>query len=143
MEIYTDGTLETNHNLQTSMGTGCVFFNAITQESLTLYSNTNKWPSSTAAELQAILIALMTTAHYTGNICIHTDSQVAIQSINNVKRFDHKLVHKPNLYTILQIRDRIHKHTGTVTFQKVAAHTGNQYNDIVDKLAKKGLWSNS
>ena len=76
IKIYTDGSLEKFRHGQTAMGIGIVFLQH--DQEITFSAQTSQHPSSTRAEIMAILIALILTPKST-NVTIYTDSQCAIE----------------------------------------------------------------
>jgi hypothetical protein len=89
INIYTDGSLITrfNANLNTftkHMGTGWVILNDKEEVILECSNSITEWPSSTRAELGAILSALL-VLQTRQRVNIFTDSQAAIDSINHTR----------------------------------------------------------
>ncbi|GBC25678.2 zinc finger BED domain-containing protein RICESLEEPER 2-like [Rhizophagus irregularis DAOM 181602=DAOM 197198] len=89
IDIYTDGSLTDHFNTNLNdftkhMGTGWVIINDKNEVILECSSSITDWPSSTRAELGAILSAILVLQ--TGQRAnIFTDSQAAIDSINHTR----------------------------------------------------------
>ena len=99
-----------------------------------------EWPSSTKAEIIAILSALLVVTS-NSNVVIYTDSQNAINQYNCYKlelSFKRKL--KITGYLIWEIILYLTtKYNINLKLIKIKSHVGNWRNDYADALAKKGL----
>jgi ribonuclease HI len=98
---------------------------------------TTNFPSSTRAEITAIL-TLIAVIPNNSTITIFTDSQAALQAINNSFHISpiqglYKYKNWPLLDKIIEI---CHNHKIQLILEKVAAHTGIQGNEIADQLAR-------
>ena len=99
---------------------------------------TTLWPSSTKAELFAIWSALLAVPMNINNINIFTDSQSAIDSINRHTILNFRQRSKiPNSIIIEQIWRLMRVKDINCRFVKVKAHTGNEYNEAADRIAKQ------
>jgi ribonuclease HI len=147
INIYTDGSLTTrfNANLNTftkHMGTGWVILNDKEEVILKCSSSITEWPSSTRAELGAILSALL-VLQTRQRVNIFTDSQAAIDSINHTrtnltngknkirvwcKSNNHSIVS-----SIINLVDSKHLELKLI---KVKGHSGVKGNEEADRLAK-------
>lgn len=108
---------------------------------LIFHGNTILSPSSTKAECFAILTALLICPP-NSSVTIYTDSANCINTfdrINNTLTSSRQLLKIPNHQIWRLIKDIIRKNSITVSFKKVKAHSGNEYNDLADAEAKKGL----
>jgi ribonuclease HI len=98
------------------------------------------FPSSTRAELMAIMTALITCPQHC-SVSIYTDSQSSIQLLNNnpiLNTTRNKF--KIKNYSIISSIHHIKKSLSLkISFHKIKSHSGNKYNDLVDSLAKSAL----
>ncbi|GBB90990.1 hypothetical protein RclHR1_18070005 [Rhizophagus clarus] len=96
--------------------------------------------SSTRPELLAILTALLTVP-INNNMHIYTDSQSAIDSINNMLQLrgiiERKLFKQNNYILLYAIVDLVYIKRINLILHKVKGHSGCIWNDKADKLAKK------
>jgi len=133
ISIYTDGSLEKYKHGETAMGIGIVFLQQ--NQEITFSAQTTHYPSSTRAEIMAILIALTLVPKET-DITIFTDSQCAIEILKFKKPKTKRWNTSANPITIQMIQEIIKDRTGQTKTIKVAGHTGDKYNEMADKLAK-------
>ncbi|RHZ79407.1 hypothetical protein Glove_146g13 [Diversispora epigaea] len=152
-EIFTDRSLNKgrkkkatnnpNNSLQTGrMGVGVVlYYTALNQEtySKTIGTRVTGTPSSTRAELWAILLALKVLP-FDATATIFSDSQASIQAIKNFKNKRKAIRWKKykNPYIFQVIIQLIERKKLKVNFVKIKAYSGTLGNDIADKLAKGG-----
>src|SRR4051812_34831581 len=103
---------------------------------LTFKAQIINWLSSTRAELAAIEYALLTVP-YDSTVTIYTDSQVAIDGIQNYNKATiRRKIHLQNWIGITKIAAfRKEKHL-TLNLVKIKGHNSIMENDIVDELAK-------
>jgi ribonuclease HI len=150
LQIYTDGSLEQHAN-HCTMGLGWVIYN---QEGKTLAEfkgKTDTTPSSTKAELTAILVATLTIPH-NKKVEIITDSANAINILNKAlrttgnestahqKNANKKLLNKAhNRILATTIIEILRKKNIQYRLTKVKSHTGNRGNDRADSLARISL----
>src|SRR5438552_12077786 len=83
----------------------------------------------------AILIALIIVLK-TADINIYTDSQCAIEILKFQKSKNKRWNISANPIITQLIYETIKGHTGHINTFKVAAHTGDKYNELADKLTK-------
>ncbi|CAB5184877.1 unnamed protein product [Rhizophagus irregularis] len=147
INIYTDGSL-TNHFNNSSntftklMGTGWVILNNKDEVILECNSSITNWPSSTRAELGAILSAILVLQ--TGQKAnIITDSQAAIDSINHTRtnltngKNKTRTWCKCNNYSIVSsIINLIDSKQLEIKLVKVKGHSGVKGNEEADRVAK-------
>ena len=137
--IWTDGSLN-----EGKLGSAAVF-TITTPENKTEIIKTVKTsqkygkPSSTTAEIFAIYSALE-LIHKEQEVIIKTDSQAAIEGIISFQK--NKLnIRKQLKLTSYPIQTAIHQIMSGMnikpTFIHVPAHTGLEYNELADKLAKE------
>jgi ribonuclease HI len=137
VEIYTDGSLDRDQNYKTTMGIGIIFVNPETNTTITFSGKTIEWPSSTTAELTAILTALVIVGTNKA-FNLFTDSQVALQVIKRKQLEKKQLITTTSHITVIHILEILAETTEPFTLNKIQAHTGNTYNEIADKLADQG-----
>ncbi|GBB95153.1 hypothetical protein RclHR1_02490008 [Rhizophagus clarus] len=119
INIYTDGSLTSCFNTELNtltkhMITGWVIFNNKDEVIVECSSSIKDWPSSTCAELEAILSVILVLQ--TGQIAnIFTDSQAAIDSINHTRT------------NLANGKNKIRTY-----------HSGVKGNEEADKVAKNG-----
>ncbi|GES89333.1 RNA-directed DNA polymerase from mobile element jockey-like isoform X1 [Rhizophagus clarus] len=110
-----------------------------TSSNLQFFTRLVNWPSSTSAELFAILLALLVCPRDC-RVKIYTDSNCSISTITRFLRsrskfcsrgFNNSLI---LIYIGLLIRDK----NLDLELIKVKAHAGDPWNDLADELAKKG-----
>jgi ribonuclease HI len=102
---------------------------------------TINWPSSTSAELLAIWTGLLVMPPQ-AKIDLFTDSQAAIDSINDSLKnsFSPRRWLKANNDSIISnIRHRILSLCLTVKLHKIKGHSGNEYNEKANMLAKQAV----
>ena len=98
------------------------------------------WPSSTKAEIIAVLSAILTVKP-NSNVLIYTDSSNVITQYN---KFKSELSYRRKLKTVGNISWEtiillIKKYNINIQFVKVKAHNGIWPNEEADRLAKKVL----
>ena len=136
-KFYTDGSLliKTDNGIS-AMGAGWVNCSSQITGNFAL----KEWPSSTKAELAAILAVLLIILS-NSNIIIMTDSQAAIDGINVMLRKKHlwKWTKATNssLKTIIYLC--LEKKNLNLNLIKVKGHSGELFNDVADAQAKMGL----
>ena len=115
------------------MGIGIVIISSNIE--IHFQAQTKNFPSSTRAEIMAILITL-TILPTAATATIYTDSQNAIHSINTLKNIKQIWKSSANpLITQLCI-ETINKYKLKITTTKIKAHTGILGNEKADQLAK-------
>ncbi|GES89606.1 Down syndrome cell adhesion molecule-like protein Dscam2 [Rhizophagus clarus] len=147
INIYTDGSLTTQYNANLNtftkhMGTGWVILNNKEEVILECSSSITEWPSSTRAELGAILSAILVLQ--TGQrVKIFTDSQAAIDSINYINtsltngKNKIRVWCKSNNYSIVSsIINLIDSKHLELKLIKVKGHSGVKGNEEADRVAK-------
>ena len=105
-------------------------------------SSIENWLSSTCAELGAIWTALLAIFIKT-QVYIFTNSKAAIEAIkkyNNINKLRNYFKTK-NRSLLSQIKSCCKAKSLDLRLHKVKGHSGNIRNDLVDKLAKRGLSS--
>src|SRR3954469_17996237 len=108
-----------------------------TRSPFRIYSRLKKYPSSTKAELMALLLALIVTPRK-ATVTIYSDSKNAITDIekseerNNGKMWTHMKC-ASILAAIKQIRKQLKL---KVSLIKVKAHSKNEGNDLIDNKIK-------
>ena len=95
------------------------------------------FPSSTKAELMAIMTALLTCPQNC-LVSIYTDSQSSIQLLENKTQYlnTRKKFKIKNFSIISSIQHIIDTLSLKITLHKIKAHSGNGFNDLADNLAK-------
>ncbi|GBB97307.1 hypothetical protein RclHR1_02960020 [Rhizophagus clarus] len=151
LDIYTDGSMQLGHIENTishyaadvsllTMGAG-VFVDRTDSQPITISSRLKDWPSSTCAELVAIFLALLITP-MTTNINLYTDSQCALDAINNWKAQRTNLrLKQPNNLLLIKICMILNEKALNIHWHKVKGHTGIYGNDQADIAANIGLSS--
>src|SRR2546429_287283 len=116
------------------MGTGWI----IPEADVSFGTATTSWPSSTKAELSAILILLLALPVGLHSVKVHTDSQAAIDSIQKYNELSIKAKSKlPNVMLVDQIWRISKVKQIELTMIKVKGHSRDFYNDIADAIAKE------
>jgi ribonuclease HI len=147
INIYTDGSLTNRFNNSSNtftkyMGTGWVILNSKDEVILECSSSITDWPSSTRAELGAILSAILVLQ--TGQKAnILTDSQAAIDSINYIRtnltngKNKTRIWCKCNNHSIVScIINLIDSKQLEIKLVKVKGHSGVKGNEEADRVAK-------
>jgi ribonuclease HI len=132
VEIYTDGSLDNN-----IMGYGWILLTE--KEEILFQGKIEKFPSSTRAELMAILTVLVTLAPHTCAM-IYSDSQAAIQGIKTrVSQHSKYKQRLKNLIILENINKVISQEKLQIIWEKIPAHAGIENNERADILAKQAL----
>ncbi|CAJ0844758.1 2015_t:CDS:2 [Entrophospora sp. SA101] len=142
--FYTDGSLKDLGTPNTKMGLGWSQINDNYEKSTFSASITNL-PSSTHAEIAAILTALLVSPNNC-HVTIFSDSENTIQAFCKImSKNEHitfrKLIKEKNYLMWFLIKDIIEQLNLKVYLKKVKAHSNNLRNEEADKLAKTGLKS--
>jgi ribonuclease HI len=100
------------------------------------------WPSSARSELTAIIAALLTVPAY-NKVEILTDNANCISIYEklkkpNPKRTLRRWMKNKNWFLWMRLTEILHKKYLVLELKKVKAHSGNVFNETVDKLAKEG-----
>jgi ribonuclease HI len=102
---------------------------------------THKFPSSTRAELMAMLTVLTVIPKQT-QVTIFCDSKAAIQGVQNILHNNVKACRNlKNIHILSNIQHISQTQQIQIKLTKVAAHTGIVGNETADKLAKSALES--
>jgi exonuclease III/ribonuclease HI len=99
------------------------------------------WPSSCRAEAVAILIALLATPG-DNKVTIVTDSRSCIETFRSLSKIDPKRTHRKwlkikNWSVWNNIMEVVKKKNIKLSLKKVKAHSGEEYNERADQLAKE------
>src|SRR6266498_608603 len=141
VDFYTDGSLSHGGTTRMTMGIGwtTAFDN---MANLTFHAAISGNPSSTKAEIIAILTTIITCpAHATINI--YTDSQCCVDHFDRLKHTSSTVLrYKNSLYPnylhweiIFELILTLSLH---VSLFKTQGHSNNHFNDIADNLANTG-----
>ena len=96
------------------------------------------WPSSTKAELITIWTAILAVPNNINIVNFYTDSQASIDGIKKFSPHNIRAISKsPNSYIIEQINRVANLKSQTINYIKVKGHSGLEYNDVADGLAKQ------
>uniref|UniRef100_U9SG20 ribonuclease H n=1 Tax=Rhizophagus irregularis (strain DAOM 181602 / DAOM 197198 / MUCL 43194) TaxID=747089 RepID=U9SG20_RHIID len=135
LEFYTDGSLKIDDD-NPRMGFGWIF----TSDTNLNIKFSTQWPSSTRAEIMAVLTCLIVCPP-NSLINIFTDSQCTINTFTSLSNYKLTPRRKQKINNIIfwqAIQQIIAELNLQVQFTKVKAHSGVDYNDRADKLAKDG-----
>ena len=122
------------------MGAGWVQLNDSEEEILdTMSIKAFQWPSSTKAELIAIWSMLLTIPSE-AEVIVYTDSLAAICAMESGFSLEtaRRALKQSNFLLTEKIVDLIKTKNIHLELNKVKAHSNNKWNDLADKLAKKG-----
>jgi len=139
-KFYTDGSLMERNKVK-KMGIGWLLKNEEENNTDLEFKAANVgWPSSTKAEILAILIALIVTTPHS-KIEIYTDSANAISQFEKYKKeLSLRKKMKYNQHVMWkQIFNIIQRFSLKVILFKVKAHNNDKNNDKADFLAKEGI----
>lgn len=141
IQIYTDGSAHPNPG---PGGYGIFGFDAMTGEIVTVGARQYQYTTNNAMELTAIVKAFETFGSPTYqkyNVTIYTDSAYAYNTFTKWifdwekrgwKKADKK---EPENLDIIQQYWGYYKIGWRVNFELIPGHSGNKWNDLVDKLA--------
>src|SRR2546429_5918091 len=116
------------------MGTGWI----IPEADVFFGTATTSWPSSTKAELSAILTLLLALPVELQSITINTDSQSAIDNIQKYTGLSIRAKSKiPNIMIVDQIWRIVKAKQIAISMVKVKGHSGDFYNDMADTITKE------
>jgi ribonuclease HI len=140
LKFYTDGSVKNIASKNMKMGLGWIKTND-EHNCHTFKAAIEDWPSSTKAELIALITAII-TAKLGSEIQIVCDSSALIQGFrNNVtnNNMNIRKTLKENNFILWSITQYIIKKLKLkIKFTKVKAHSGIEYNELADMLAKEG-----
>ena len=140
LSFYTDGSLANAGTCDMSMGLGWVALSSSISE-LTFSASASLFPSSTRAELLALLSALLVVPRFC-TVTVYTDSLVLIQGFHLLLADNFRglgSLNKSHNYLLwLAVHLVIRVSQLNVTCLKVAAHSNNVHNDQADSLANSG-----
>src|SRR6266508_4659336 len=141
LSFYTDGSLTNGGSIRMKMGIGWTTAFA-DLNNLTFHAAVTNNPSSTKAELIAIITALITSPPHV-TVSVYTDSQCCVDHFNRLHSSPASTTHynfasHPNYLQWAILLEMINTLSLTVTLTKVLGHSANHYNDIADHLANTG-----
>lgn len=150
LNYYTDGSLA--HNIipgssdplwdpsRTDVRMGAAFIEIKSNQQFSM--RISNWPSSTRAELFGIFLSLLASPQ-NSTVNIFTDSLCAIQSINKWLELSstksRKRLKLNNLILLHKIGLLLKEKNISLRLHKVKGHSGDYWNEEVDKLAKSSL----
>ena len=136
IKVYTDGSMK-NILEEDHMGLGWVIPDQENVNHMTFRSNLEQFPSSTRAELMAILTAL-TVMPKRSRVNIYTDSKCAIYNINKVNKGKMNFIwnEAKNPVILQSIKEIIDELKLQIILHKIKAHEGNYFNEMADQLAQ-------
>src|SRR5256885_721776 len=139
--FYSDGSMSHAGSTNLQMGYGWIGFDSNMNQIDSFYASTNLWPSSTRAEISALLSILMVIP----TKCLmhlYMDSNNLIQGmkllLNNRSKFIATKLRLNNYILWDCIEGLITQKSITIITHKVKAHDGDIYNEKADILAKQG-----
>src|SRR5437773_10582091 len=139
--FYSDGSMSHAGSTNLKMGYGWIGFDSDMNQIDSFYASTNLWPSSTRAEISALLSILLVIPTKC-SIHLYTDSDNLIQGlkllINNRSKFIASKLRLNNYVLWDCIAGLITRKFTTIITHKVKAHDGDIYNEKADALAKQG-----
>lgn len=97
-----------------------------------ILSGSTPWSSNIRMELMAVLRAIQ-ALETPSVVIIYTDSQYIVDGFRNILHRDKLLKSHYDVWGLLLHLSQIHN----IKVSKVKAHSGNEGNEIVDKLAKE------
>jgi ribonuclease HI len=143
LTFYTDGSLVNFGNPDIKLGFGWHLVPSpfITQ-SIEFYASTHGSPSSTKAEIMALLSALIVCPD-SSTVTIYTDSQATIDGYNlnvipNLFLTDRRRLKQHNFLLWSVVLEIVASLNLSVRLRKVKAHSNDAHNDHADNLAKLG-----
>jgi len=141
LNFYSDGSLSNPTSFDLKMGYGWNCYDVDFKLLSSFKASTQYWPSSTRAELSALLSIVM-VAPISSTIHVYTDSQSLIQGFDNIKHPNNssrrQYLKKQNYVMWSCIENIYRSHNLSVTLHKVQAHAEDIYNNMADVLAKQG-----
>src|SRR6266540_140085 len=123
------------------MGFGWVLFN---NEAIEFSASAILWPSSTKAEILAILTALLVVP-VKAQVTIYSDSAATIAGLDKIDELMNLSIRKrakiPNYQLWMTIAHLIDIKQLSIHMIKVRAHSGDRLNERADKIAKAAAFS--
>src|SRR5271170_3493145 len=139
-ELYTDRSLDLITTVHDHIAMGGACFNATTQVETTI--NTTHFPSSTRAELLAILSGVLTLP-FGSRVSIYTDSQAAIDGLNRFLAYGRRDVRRESKDNNIDLKISIGKgiidRQLDIAWVKVVGHSGIEGNEKADSLVNDSL----
>lgn len=136
LQIYTDGACSNNQSRDNTGGYGVVIINA--DGSTSMLSSGYKNTTNNRMELRAVIEALGVITDRQASITISSDSQYVVKGITEWVRGwiqTGKKIKNSDLWSELY---NLMQRFSNVEFKHVKGHSGNQYNEMADRLAVKG-----
>src|SRR5438034_4000691 len=139
--FYSDGSMSHAGSTALQMGYGWIGFDSDMNQIDSFYACTKLWPSSTRAEISALLSILLVIPSNC-SIQLYTDSDNLIQGmkllLNNRSKFIASILRLNNYVLWDCIEGLITRKFINIITHKVKAHDGDIYNEKADALAKQG-----
>ncbi len=143
VQFYTDGSLQRDPNNIDAMGFGWVLVN---NEAIEFSASAVLWPSSTKAEILAVLTALMVIL-VKAQVTIYSDSATTIAGLDKIDEMMNLSIRKrakiQNYQLWMTIAHLIDIKRLSIHMIKVRAHSGDRLNERADKIAKAAIFSAS
>lgn len=148
--IYTDGSCLKNGSKTSSGGFAIVVVQYKTDPDVdgqviyTYHKHTDNFTTNNREELKAILYALIHSKLYIGTIDVYSDSAYCVNTLTNWMynwekngwlKSDQQI--PENLDIIKEYYDLITNYNYKINLQKIKGHSGHQWNELADKLARK------
>jgi len=141
--IYTDGGVRGNHQRENVGGWGAVLkYGPHVKELYNGVRNT----TNNRMEIKAVIEALKAMKKYNIPVVVHSDSAYVVNCMNNkwYQKWRNNgwmtSANKPveNREMWMELIDLVEKFS-FITFVKVKGHSGNELNELADRLANKGM----
>jgi ribonuclease HI len=140
IEVYTDGSCNNNPKAKRLPKVGGIGIVVIEKDGTVTEGYNGPYPNTTSArmELQAIITALSIIP--SNNIKLYTDYEGCVKAFNEgwlINWMENGIEDRTNSDLWKKLTDSYLKHK-SVEFIHVNSHVGIEFNELADKLAKKG-----